>query len=360
MESAVFCNRLLLLAFGCMLNQHVHASICGKFSIGGPCMLLPDYTTTTTTLSPSSSDNSYCQLACGQDNDDNFSSLCACATTTTTEIPTTTPFADVCYYTNNRTAKLSTIVKRMYSGTEVATECEYPGVVGLYKDPDGPKEALQCMGTLLEEDKILIEDFCMDLINADLSQLVYVHAQSYHQEDVSTSSPYVNASTATLLDPTGANTKLYTISLSSPLTFNDQCVQPSCFPNARVLASDIDLTDCRIVGYGETTDGFGSPSKTLKEVKVSVNRNTVTYLTLKYTRLDGKSSKTGPCFNDGGAPVICNHKISGEWITVGVVLAVGVPCSTGAFVSPTVANLLKEARVQTLFNGLQTFKYISP
>ncbi|KAH9488494.1 hypothetical protein Btru_062266 [Bulinus truncatus] len=73
---------------------------------------------------------------------------------------------------------------------------------------------------------------------------------------------------------------------------------------------------------------FRSPSSFLVEVLVKVDPS-VAAGTLKYTRVDGKSSKTGPCFNDQGAPLICNYLPTGEWITVGVVTSVGFKCTEG-------------------------------
>lgn len=266
-------------------------------------------------------------------------------------------YRETCYYTRSRPARLAAVVKRMYSGTPVVTECEYPGVVGLYKDPDGPKEAFQCMGTLLEEDKILITDFCLQMIKSNLSQPVYALVDSYQQSNVSPRSPTIVASTAQLLDPTGANKKLYTISISPAVTFNDRCIQPACVPSANVHSNEIDLADCRIVGYGDNTDTVNSPSGTLLEVKVTVSSGSILGGSLTYTRQDGKSSRTGPCLRDQGAPLICTHKITGEWITIGVVTTVGFTCSQGTITSAAVVSLLRETAAHALYNGLQYFKY---
>ncbi|CAL1540712.1 unnamed protein product [Lymnaea stagnalis] len=348
--------RRLLFACATLMSCRVStASICGKFSIGGPCALLPTTTKSTTTTAGPLVDNSYCLLACAQQNDVIFGSLCNCAgMTTTTLATTTTPQPETCYYTRARTATLSPIVKRLYSPTNITTECQYPGVVGLYRNPGTADEKLQCMGTLLEENKILIDSYCLQLIQ---STQTYVTVESYQQSSVSTSSPTVLPATAKALDPTGANKKLYTVSLNAPITFNEACIQPACVPNANIYSADIDFTDCRFVGYGDTTDVIGSTSPTLMELKVKVNTGSIAGGSLTYTRVDKLSSKTGPCFGDQGAPLICTHKVTGEWITVGVALAIGFKCSLGTYAAVTVASLLRESTVHNFYNGLQTFKY---
>ncbi|CAL1538502.1 unnamed protein product [Lymnaea stagnalis] len=264
-------------------------------------------------------------------------------------------FRETCYYTRSRAARLGTVAKRMYSGTPVVTECEYPGVVGLYREPDGPKEAFQCMGTLLEEDTILITDYCLQLIKSNLSQPVHALVESYQQSNVSPLSPTVVTSSAKLLDPTGANKKFYTISLSSPVAFNDQCVQPACVPNANIRSNEIDLADCRIVGYGDNTDGKTGPclvSLTL------ITGPCLVSLTLRTGPcLVSLTLRTGPCLRDQGAPLICNHMITGEWITIGVVTSVGFACSRGTLTSAAVTSLLRETSAHALYNGLQYFKY---
>lgn len=340
-----------------LISSRAAASICGKFSVGGPCALLPVTTTTTTTTASPLVDNSYCLLACTQQNDVIFGSLCNCAATTTTEATTTTttPRPETCYYTRARSATLSPIVKRLYNPTNITTECQYPGVVGLYRNPGTATEKLQCMGTLLEENKILIDSYCLQLIQ---STQTYVMVESYKQSSVSINSPTVLPATAKPLDPTGANKKLYTVSISSAITFNEECIQPACVPNANIYSADIDFTDCRFVGYGDTTDVIGSTSPTLMELKVKVNTGSIAGGLLTYTRVDKLSSKTGPCFGDQGAPLICTHKVTGEWVTVGVALAIGFKCSLGTFTSVTVASLLRESTIHNFYNGLQSFKYI--
>ncbi|XP_059170250.1 location of vulva defective 1-like [Physella acuta] len=376
--------RLVLALLFCV-NTSVFASICSKFQLGGPCALLGYTTTTTTTLSPLQQGNSYCELTCSQGNDAVFSSLCQCAaattttttenpTTTTTEAPTTTtteasttttteastttttaattttPTPETCYYTRNRPAQLGAIVKRMYSGTEVATECEYPGVVGLYN----ASQVFQCMGTLLEESVIIIDSLCYSTVSNAKAGTVYAHVGSYQQPDVPTDLPSLVVSSAAYLDTTMTNMKLYTVNLSSPFTFNESCVQPACVPNSHLNVADIDDTDCRIVGYGNTADGTAlSTSPTLKEVKVTLNLNTING-PIKYTRQDGLGAKTGPCVNDNGAPLICRHKVTDEWITIGITISIGYPCSTGKSVVPSAASLVNQVFRAALLN----YKYV--
>ena len=50
---------------------------------------------------------------------------------------------------------------------------------------------------------------------------------------------------------------LRTIKLTSPVTFDDKCVQPACVPNKEIDADDIDFGNCRFVGYGATSDSAG-------------------------------------------------------------------------------------------------------
>lgn len=47
---------------------------------------------------------------------------------------------------------------------------------------------------------------------------------------------------------------LYTVQLTTNLTFDRGCIQPICPPNANIPATDIDLEDCRVVGYGSRDD----------------------------------------------------------------------------------------------------------
>uniref|UniRef100_A0A2C9LPL4 Peptidase S1 domain-containing protein n=1 Tax=Biomphalaria glabrata TaxID=6526 RepID=A0A2C9LPL4_BIOGL len=244
----------------------------------------------------------------------------------------------------------------MYSATPIAKECEYPGIVGIYNGTSGK---YLCIGVLLEESKILFDTLCKSLVGSAYTPN-YVVVQSYQKPIVFTDLPSVVASTAKLLDPTGLNAKVFTASLNKPVLFNNACVQPACFPNANLPLSDVDLTDCRITGYGDTTDTLGSSSSTLVEVKVKVDPATVASGSLKYTRNDGLSSKTGPCFNDQGAPLICNHLVTGEWVTIGTVSTIGLKCSLGTSTAAAVYSLLKESTTHNLYNGLQTFKYTVP
>ncbi|KAH9488491.1 hypothetical protein Btru_062260 [Bulinus truncatus] len=329
-----------LLTVSVFFYQDSDASICGKFNVGGPCAYLPVTTTTTTTPSPYFGiDTDYCRLACSQDQETVFGSLCSCG--------------ENCYYTRNRPAKLSTFVKRMYSGTPTVTECDYPGVVGIY---NATSQKFMCMGVLLEESKIMVDTFCKNMVGVTLS---YASLESYTKPQDFTGLPTVLASTATLLDPTKSNTKVYTVSLSKPVVFNDACVQPACFPNTNLPLADVDLNDCRIVGYGDTNNTFGTASSVLLEVLVKVDPNSVTKGVLQYTRVDGKSSRTGPCFNDQGGPLICNHKVTNEWVTIGVVTSIGLKCTEGLSTVPAIASLLTESTNHNLYNGLQSFKYVN-
>ncbi|KAH9508603.1 N-acetylgalactosaminyltransferase 7 [Bulinus truncatus] len=52
----------------------------------------------------------------------------------------------------------------MYSGTPTVTECDYPGVVGIY---NATSQKFICMGVLLEESKIMVDTFCKGLVGED-------------------------------------------------------------------------------------------------------------------------------------------------------------------------------------------------
>ncbi|XP_059170249.1 acrosin-like [Physella acuta] len=335
---------------------------------------------------PIETDDNFCDIKCREGGVDLLTSLCVCVTTstkiattrttippttterpttpvttetpTTKEVPTTTtegpttfttPQPETCYYTRNRPAQLGAIVKRMYSGSDVLTECEYPGVVGLFN----ASKVFQCMGTLLEEDVILIDSLCFSIANNPNTGALYALVGSYQQADVTTNLPYLIVSSAKYLDTTGTFTKLYTISLSSPVTFDDRCVQPACVPNTHLYVADIDETDCRIVGYGNTADTLPSTSPTLQEVKVTLNLNTING-PIRYTRQDGLGANTGPCFGDQGAPLICRHKATDEWITIGITISIGYPCSTGKSVVPYAASLVNTILRTALLN----YKYV--
>ncbi|XP_055892000.1 uncharacterized protein LOC106070089 [Biomphalaria glabrata] len=342
--------QILLTVLTCsLLSQVCYTTICGKFQVTGPCATV----TTTTTPADLGADSDYCQLACSQGADDVFSSLCDCATTTpATTMATTTPRPESCYYTRNRPAKLQSVNKRMYSAKPIAKNCEYPGVVGIY---NATNSKVLCMGILLEENVIAIDSFCFKLVN---STKCVAAIEMYQKPSDLTTLPTVVASSALLLDPTKANNKIYTITLSKAVVFNDGCVQPACVPNANLPMADIDLNDCRLVGYGDINDTIGATSSVLLEVKVVVNPSSVASGNLIYSRVDGISSRTGPCFSDQGAPLICNHLVTGEWVTIGLVTTIGFKCSIGSFTSPVIVSLLKESTNNQLYNGLQKFKYI--
>uniref|UniRef100_A0A0B6ZUM8 Peptidase S1 domain-containing protein n=1 Tax=Arion vulgaris TaxID=1028688 RepID=A0A0B6ZUM8_9EUPU len=348
--------------------------ICEKFNIGGPCKLLkPQTNDTSNAQTPLVVGNPYCSLACSQGDAELFSDLCHCpsavtesATTktltsttqvsSTTTISTTTRRPVTCYYSTQRPARLSNVARRMYSSTPVLTECDYPGVVTLFRDNKGQLTPA-CMAVLMDVDALIINSKnCKAWVqNTDL----YVMADSY-RSNRATKTISVNRSSLKLLDESGTLKDLYTVKLNGKLRFNAGCTQPVCVPNINIPATDIDLNDCRIIGLGYTTNKLSDPvPPQLNEIKVKVSSSSISKTNLTITRVDKRPAIA--CLGDDSAPLICPHITSGEWITVGVTISVGYPCETSGLTNTVVTSLLGEAKNKAYYNAiLANFKYADP
>ncbi|BFZ13064.1 hypothetical protein BsWGS_16104 [Bradybaena similaris] len=411
---------VVVAAVGACLQQYVFAQdICTKFDIGGPCksLQLTDETMYRFLSVPPTS-SPFCSIACSQERSELYSSICPCAvpvanvpttsflytaaqgnktttpepattietttttlepttttleTTTTTLEPTTTtlettttttptttttrtttPKPVTCYYSSQRPARFNSIARRVFSSEPVATECNYPGVVGLFREDKGSLVYV-CMGNLLDDDLLLInEKNCLTWVQ---KYTIYAMADSY-QVSKATKAVTVNSATVAQLDSTGSLRALYTVKLNSKLPFDGGCVQPVCVPNVNIPASDIDLDDCRIVGYGATNNTMGSMAARLNEIKVKVSESSTSKANLTITRVDKKAGTT--CMSDDSAPLICSHKTTGEWVTIGITVTAGYPCATPTFTKPVIASLLQDAPNSVYYNAIQKFKYADP
>ncbi|CAG5116388.1 unnamed protein product [Candidula unifasciata] len=388
---------IIVAVMGACLEQYTLAQdICSKFQLDGPCRYPAlDRNATYGFLSQPPTPSPYCSLVCSQGNAELYTSVCPCAlpvtmvpstallytttmeATTTTEATTTmaatttmeatttpepttttmlttTPRPVTCFYSSQRPAKLGSIARRMFSSTPVITECDYPGVVALFRENNGLL-TFSCMASLLEEDLLLInEKNCLSWVQ---KYTTYAMADSYQISKV-TRAVSVNKTTVARLDTTGSLKSLYTVRLNSKLTLNDGCTQPVCVPNINIPASDIDLEDCHIVGYGDTTSTMGSTPPQLNEIKVRVALSSITKANLTVTRIDGQLGMS--CMSDDSAPLICSHKITGEWVTIGITVSIGYPCPKPGFTKPVFASLLQEAPNLAYYNAIQKFKYADP
>jgi hypothetical protein len=319
----------------------------------------------TTTVPPTqaTTDSAYCRLACSENKSDLFNVICNCgtiattattATITTTTIPTTTQRPVTCYYSTQRLARRSARSKRLYSSNPVVQACDYPGIIRLIWDTEGERVSV-CTALLLDEDLLLVSEECY--LNSIIALETYVMTNTEQLADAKLDIT-VDAASAQKLDLTGQKSYFYTVKISKKLTFDKACIQPVCFPNVNIPKEDIDFNDCRLAGYGPKADDDEDPNM-LNEVRVTVTEKSLTNTNLTVQRVDKKGGLTCE-MGDESAPLICSHRDTGEWITVGVTVATGFSCSTGLFRFPAVTSLLKESKDQTFFNAIQRFKYEDP
>lgn len=361
---------VVVLSAALVLESDVAAQdVCSKFQIDGPCTLLPSYSAPTIDVTPknSSTENLYCTVACTQNNAEVLSKYCPCAAAltttlkttttlvTTTPASTTTPRPLTCYYSTQRPARLNTVSRRLYSSEPAVPECEVPGILGFFYESNG-KVSLACTGTLVSENVAVInEKNCVTWLKR---MTIYVLTDSYKTADLSKNIS-IKRETIQKLDPTGTLGGLYTVQLTANLTFNTRCLQPLCFPNMNILATDIDFTDCSILGFGSTTASMTDPAPPeLRQIKVTVGLGSVRKGNLTVTRQD-KLANSG-CMGDDGGPLICSHKYTREYVAVGLITGVGSPCDSGLRQSTIVANMMQESVNKAYYNGIQRFMYEDP